>query len=379
MKRLVSRVRGPVRRAEAGSYLLLTLLSFALSVSLTRLFLDLTGYPQLGGGEFHIAHVLWGGLLLFIAVLITLILANRWAYRLSAVLAGVGVGLFIDEVGKFITQSNNYFYPAAAPIVYALFLLTVLVYVRVRKPPRHTPREALYQALDQLQELLDHDLDPVERADLEATLSYVADQRDDPDLAVLSRELLEALRAKSLRLAPIRQTFWDRVQDWLEAVEARYFGRGRIRVIIVGGLLLIGGLGLYRILPLFEPGLAADRLQPLIELGRIGTAQSLAWYAAQVALEASVGVVLLVSAVLLATGHDRRGSELGFLGLVLALTTVDLLVFYFQQFGTILKAAGQLALLLVIMRYRVRFLSGDGGIADQSLSAHESEAGAKGG
>ncbi len=80
-----------------------------LTVTLIRLFLAITGYPQLGWGELHIAHVLWGGLALFSAVLLALVLTNRWAYSLSAILAGVGVGLFIDEVGKFITQSNDYF------------------------------------------------------------------------------------------------------------------------------------------------------------------------------------------------------------------------------------------------------------------------------
>src|SRR5512143_3428729 len=116
--------RRPVKREGAEKYLLVTLLSFGASVTLTRLFLELTGYPQLGGGELHIAHALWGGLLLYIASLLPLILANRWTYMAGAILAGTGVGLFIDEVGKFITQSNNYFYPLAAPIVYAFFLMS---------------------------------------------------------------------------------------------------------------------------------------------------------------------------------------------------------------------------------------------------------------
>src|SRR5512137_1082660 len=123
----IARIRKPVKRRGAEKYLRYTLLSFAASVGLTRLFLELTGYPQLGGGGLHIAHVLWGGLLLFVGAIFPLIYANRWALTTSAVLAGMGVGLFIDEIGKFITSNNDYFYPAAAPIIYAFFLLTVLV------------------------------------------------------------------------------------------------------------------------------------------------------------------------------------------------------------------------------------------------------------
>ena len=109
-----NRIRRPVERDGAAFYVLLTLLSFALSVVLTRLFLQLTGYPQLGGATLHIAHLLWGGLFLFIGALTMLIFANRWVYRLGAILTGIGVGLFIDEVGKFITRTNDYFYPPAA-------------------------------------------------------------------------------------------------------------------------------------------------------------------------------------------------------------------------------------------------------------------------
>jgi len=119
MSQIVSRIWKPVRRRGAERYLQLTVLSFAASVSLTRLVLELTGYPQLGNSTLHIAHVLYGGVILYAASLIPLLYANRWAYTWGAILSGVGVGLFIDEVGKFITQSNDYFFRAAAPIIYA--------------------------------------------------------------------------------------------------------------------------------------------------------------------------------------------------------------------------------------------------------------------
>ena len=47
---------------------LLTLdeLTRLLTVAVTRVYLELTGYPQIGNAELHIAHALWGGLLLFL-------------------------------------------------------------------------------------------------------------------------------------------------------------------------------------------------------------------------------------------------------------------------------------------------------------------------
>ena len=128
MNILTNRIRRPVERDGAAYYIFLTLISFGITVVVVRLFLQLTGYPQLGGKTLHIAHLLWGGLLLFLASTGMLIFANRWIYRTGAVLSGVGVGLFIDEIGKFITRTNDYFYPPAAPIIYAFFLIIVLLF-----------------------------------------------------------------------------------------------------------------------------------------------------------------------------------------------------------------------------------------------------------
>ncbi len=160
MESAIGRIRRPVKREGAERYLMFTLVSFAASVILMRLFLELSGYPQVGGGELHIAHVLWGGMLLFVASLLPLLFANHWVFTAGALLAGIGIGLFIDEVGKFITQHNDYFYPAAAPIIYAFFLLTVLLYLQVRRPRPRDARAELYRALESFEVILDHDLNP---------------------------------------------------------------------------------------------------------------------------------------------------------------------------------------------------------------------------
>ena len=60
-RRRLSWIRRPVRREGAERYLLVTLVSFAATVIVTRWFLTLTGFPRIGGGDLHIAHALWGG------------------------------------------------------------------------------------------------------------------------------------------------------------------------------------------------------------------------------------------------------------------------------------------------------------------------------
>ena len=237
----VRRVRSPVRRQRAERYLLVMLLAFAASVGLTRFFLEVTGYPQLGGGGLHIAHVLWGGLILFAAAIAPLLWSNRWVYPVGALLAGIGVGLFIDEVGKFITQTNDYFFAAAAPIVYAFFLMTVLLYLRVRKPGRRDLRAELYHVFDGLQEWLDHDLDRKERAGLRNDLSWIAAQSHQPGWSRLGQVLLDFLDVEAREPPPSRRGWWSRwlLGTWLRF--RRWLNEPRLRAILQGGL---GGLAL---------------------------------------------------------------------------------------------------------------------------------------
>ena len=120
-------------RSDADRFILIAVVSFAISVVGIRWWLQLTGYPQIGGGELHIAHMLWGGLLLVVAGLLPQVVVGTWVKEASAVALGAGTGLFIDEVGKFITTSNDYFYPAAAPLIYGVLLTFVLAFILLRR------------------------------------------------------------------------------------------------------------------------------------------------------------------------------------------------------------------------------------------------------
>ena len=68
--------RGAVTAANAGTVVTLFGVAAALSIALTRVYLDLAGYPSVGGKVFHLAHALWGGLLLIIGSVLTLALRN---------------------------------------------------------------------------------------------------------------------------------------------------------------------------------------------------------------------------------------------------------------------------------------------------------------
>lgn len=353
--------RSPIRRQGAEGLLLLTLLSFALSVSLTRLFLELTGYPQLGGGGLHIAHVLWGGLLLFVAALIPLILANRWALSLSAILAGVGVGLFIDEVGKFITSTNDYFYPTAAPIIYAFFLLTVLVYLNVRKQRLMNPRAEFYTILDGLEEIIDRDLSKEEREQLITRLDQIIFSGSDPDIVKLAISLKDFLNSSDLSLVPHRPDFWTRQLNRYNRFEKRWLSRSRFHRLLIIGSVAVGLWMLTSpvIILLFSqtPGELQNFANAILSNQLARNQTGLTWLEVRIGLEGSVGILLLLCAFLLTFRRERIAVTIGTFGLLFSLTVVSLLVFYFDQFSSIINATIQFTLLVTLLRYRNLFVS----------------------
>lgn len=359
MQSIVNRVRKPVEREGAEFYLLLLLLSFAASVSLTRLFLELTGYPQLGNQTLHIAHVLWGGLLLFISSLLMLIYANRWVYRVGAVLAGVGVGLFMDEVGKFITQTNDYFYPPAASIIYVFFLLVVIFYMEVRRPNRRDARSELYRVLDTFEEVLDRDLDEVERAELEDRLHYIVENAEHYEFSNLAEELLQFVQSKHIPIAPRKQSWLERILESLREFERRWLTRRRMKAVLLGGLGVLGIWALRDLtLLLLETKSHEYIIQVLIDQithGRVTGTTSLAWLTATIALKAALGLVLLFGIGIFLAKQEERGLRIVFFVLLMFLAVVDLLEFYFEQFSTIVPATLQFLLLLLVIHYRRRF------------------------
>ncbi len=143
------------RRDRGPRYLFLTIVSFAVTVMTVRVYLALSGYPKIGGGGLHVAHMLFGGLLLIVAVMVLLLFVGRRALALTAITAGIGVGLFIDEVGKFITETNDYFFAPAAPLIYGAVLLLVLLWLRVRRDDRPTATAAIQGAVEAIEDLAD--------------------------------------------------------------------------------------------------------------------------------------------------------------------------------------------------------------------------------
>jgi hypothetical protein len=351
----------PVRRPNAEQYLRFVLVAFAATIVLTRSFLDWTGYPQIATGDFHIAHVLWGGLLLFAVALILLIWRGRLVYQLASILTGVGFGLFIDEVGKFITASNNYFYPLAAPIIYAFFLLTAFIYLRLRRAPAAAGRPSLPELLDLLEQATDPYATAPEYEAIAARFQLTA-QAADPRLARFAQHNLAFLQAEGAPIAAGREQSWWRR---FPAALARWFTPSRLKPLLIAGftLLTLRGIGSVIAALIFLQIAITDPEQwrqlaatpnPLSAGDPIGLPH-LFLILSTLVVEALIGLLFLAATASLIARRIPRGLTFGYWGLLVSLTAVHLLTFYFNQFDAILTTLFQSTLLLALLHYRSHY------------------------
>lgn len=346
----------PVKRDGAQNYILIILVSSAATVLLLRLYLQLANYPQLGGGPFQIAHLLWGGLLLFAASLLPLIIANRWVYRVVAFASGIGSGLFIDEVGKFITRTNNYFYPGAAPLIYAFFLSIILLYVRVRRKKSKDARTELYHALDAMEEALDHDLDIEEHAHLIQQLERIAKEKTHPDYARLAQELLNFLRSPDLALAPAYQTTLERYKERGEILEKRLLSKRLYKALLIAGCLIFAYQAFFDFKFLLDIATSNKSIQQsvniLVKTGRLTNGSLLPWVITRLVLQAAGGIILSIAAFLFIFGRQKLALAWAYFGIIFHLSVINLLVFYLDQFRAAGTSLIEFGYLLALIRYR---------------------------
>lgn len=130
-----------VRDTDAGDAIELLLVSAVGTVLVIRWFLAMLAYPKISGGGLHIGHMLWGGLFMLIALVLLLCYWNPAIRRLAAVLAGVGFGAFIDELGKFITHDNDYFFQPTIALLYVIFVLMFFLARSIQKSVQFTENE----------------------------------------------------------------------------------------------------------------------------------------------------------------------------------------------------------------------------------------------
>ena len=181
------------RDLGAARYLDLFIVGGVSAVLGIRFILRVTGYPSLGGARFHIAHMLWGGLLMAAALLVCVSFLGNRSRLWAALLGGIGFGTFIDEIGKFITRDNDYFFQPSIALIYITFVLIYLAFRDLQMRRGISREEYLVNAIHDLEEAVINGLPPAER---DRALRYLGAIAEKDDLTLGLAALIERARVQ---------------------------------------------------------------------------------------------------------------------------------------------------------------------------------------
>jgi hypothetical protein len=252
--------QGHVRDVQALGRFEIFFVVAVTTVVVVRAFLVVTGYPKVGGGSLHVAHVLYGGLAMAVAIVMVEIAPGSRTKRRAAVVGGIGFGLFIDEVGKFVTKDVNYFFRPAIAIIYTIFVTFFLVVREVVLRRALSEQKRLAVASEALADLALGQLHDDDRRYAIRLLDDVAGHRDFR--AAIHRGL-HAERPCAEGAAEARITAYrDRVGD-----ATRRFVNNESFTALLAGLMVIGIAGILAelglVLFLHAPRLTGGQFQAI--------------------------------------------------------------------------------------------------------------------
>jgi len=246
--------RFALRSADLGRRLDIFLVCAVGSVLGNRVFLIVTGYPQLGNGTLHISHAIWGALMMAIAIVFALSFLAPNNRTFIAFIGGCGFGWFIDELGKFITRDVNYFFKPTIALIYMTFIAMYLVFRTIERRA-FGPDEAVLNALEALKAAALGQLAEPKR---NAALALLDETGADSTLANQVRALLE----DAPNLPDPAPGFWSR---WGTQVRARYLGIAEHRWFVVAVTWLFAILGVGALLTALALALEDSQIQGFTE------------------------------------------------------------------------------------------------------------------
>lgn len=335
--------RSFLRNLDGYDHLEVFVVSAVTAILAIRLFLHLTGYPQIGGERFHIAHLLWGGLLMLLGFVVVLAFLGEARLRLGAVLGGLGFGTFIDEVGKFVTRDSDYFFEPAVAIMYVTFVSLLIAGHLIRERGEYSGLEYLLNALREMEELARHDLD---EAEAERARRYL--QRSEPGHPLVAG-LLTALHAVELR--PPRATRFAMGRDRLRGLYRKLVGLpwfDRVIILIFVGQLVVKLL--YGALLVYAVGLRHDEILGWRFMGWAAerTLDLSGTEMAQLVASGVAGVFVLLGVTRVLRGSRLAGFRMFERAILISILLVQVFSFYQEQFAALVELLGNLTLLFLV-------------------------------
>ena len=207
--------------------------TFAVAgVLANRIFLVITGYPQLGNGTLHISHAIWGGLMMLVALIVAISSLAPGARLFVSVLGGAGFGWFVDELGKYITRDVDYFFKPTLALIYVIFVVMYFGFRSIRRTRDETDA-AILNGIEVLREGLLGPLEEPRRAEAVTMLDAV--ELDDGHAGTRLQGVLLELETVPAAEPRLATRVARAVRDWIE----RWTGSSGFALTFAGLFVLL--------------------------------------------------------------------------------------------------------------------------------------------
>ena len=339
-------------KKEDASESILTVMIWAIfSLLLVRIYLKLTGYPQIGHGSWHISHALFGGMIMTVGTMVSLTLQGNKVKKFAAGVFGFGLGWFIDEIGKYLTRDYNYFFRPAVLIIYIFFVIMFLIYRYLERTRAKSNETIFYSVLHNLEEVINDDLEKREKKTIVKKLKMVIGSSEG-NLKLMAVELLSAVR--KMKVKEDRKS--SGISVWMRKIFNLSYDRIFKRKAVVYGLLAYAiYFSVDKIIDILRIGTSGQKMmmiQKFYEDYNFFGKSDIYMIVFQMVFDMAASILFLIGVRYFWVGKRIRGVRFFKYGLYVSIFLVSIFKFYFEQFSGLYEVIIAITLLYVLNRYQ---------------------------
>lgn len=340
------------QRKNAADLVLILMVSSLLTLLITRYFLQLFGWPTISFGVWHIAHANWGGLLMVMGIILVLVFHGEKIRKIAAVVSGMGWGLFIDEVGKYITKNNNYWFQPAIIIIYISFIGLYLIYRHLENNQPKDSKTLLYAAIEKMEKAMDKELSEDEKKETINDLKEVITKENDVNIKNLAKDLKIFFEKQETK--KINKNSW-----WRGLIaKTGYYSYNKIfktKVVMYGLSIFTGFWAINRIQEIITILINPQKMQMIQKFsGEYDLISKSDFYmmAGKIIFDSVAAIFFVMGIFFIATKRKIKGLRFFQMGLIVSIFLSSVFKLYFDQFSEIWVLAVTIILLFNISKMK---------------------------
>lgn len=349
-----------VKSNDASDLVMTVMVWGVLSVLVTRAYLIIAKNPMIGFGQWHFAHVLWGGMLMLIAMILVLAFEGKRVRKYGAILCGIGWGLFVDEIGKYLTRDNNYWFRPAIIFIYISFVCLFLIYRYLERVEVKTSTHLFYAVLNRMEEIVEDDLEINEKKSLQNNLKKLLETTKPGNLQIISEGILMALKKIKAKKDQNRRSFKMFIKDIFNISYDKVFKRNLFTYGLWTFSVYYATEKLIDIVRILMSGEKMALIQKFYQDYNFFGRADVYMIVFKLVFEVIASILFLLGARYFWSKKRVRGIRFFKYGLYVSIFFVSIFRFYFEQFEAVYEVLISVIVLEILNRYRQEIVVNSG-------------------